>query len=292
MRKQFAKTVEDLMAQDERLVLLLGDIGVFGFRNAFKMYPERTYNIGICEQAMTSVAAGLAKEGLIPVLHSIAPFIVERAFEQIKVDFGYQGLGGNFVSVGGSYDYAGLGCTHHCPSDVALLKTIPDFQVIVPGSAQDFDVLFRALYSSSKPTYFRLSEFPHTLSVACRAFHAAVVRQGESGTLLAVGPLLDRAVDACADLDVTVLYYTTLAPFDAATLAANCPTHRVAVVAPFYEGTLSYDIQQALCGRPVEVLDLGVPRRFLTSYGRAAEHDTEYGLAVEQLRQRLREFFS
>src|ERR1035437_3614724 len=128
MRKQFVVTVESLMAQDERLVLLLGDIGVFGFRHAFAQYPRRVYNIGILEQSSVSMAAGLAKEGFIPIFHSIAPFVVERAFEQIKIDFGYQNLGGIFVTVGASYDYAALGCTHHCPGDVALMKTIPNMR--------------------------------------------------------------------------------------------------------------------------------------------------------------------
>ena len=78
MRKQFVKTVEELIEKDNKTVLLLGDIGVFGFRNSFKAFPDRVFNIGILEQAMTSFAAGLSKEGFYPILHSIAPFIIER----------------------------------------------------------------------------------------------------------------------------------------------------------------------------------------------------------------------
>ena len=158
MRKQFVLTTEDVMAKDERLVVLLGDISVFGFRNAFQQFPGRIHNIGICEQAMTSVAAGLSKEGLVPVIHSIAPFVVERCFEQIKVDFCYQKLGGNIVSVGGSYDYAALGCTHHCPGDVAILHALPGMEIVVPGAPQEYDQLFRTAYANGQPTYFRLSE--------------------------------------------------------------------------------------------------------------------------------------
>ena len=132
MRKQFVRTTEDVMAKDERLVVLLGDIGVFGFRSAFEQFPARIYNIGICEQAMTSLAAGLSKEGLVPVVHSIAPFVVERCFEQIKVDFCYQKLGGNIVSVGGSYDYAALGCTHHCPGDWQSCARCPAWKSSCP----------------------------------------------------------------------------------------------------------------------------------------------------------------
>ena len=126
MRKQFVKTVEDILDKDKKLIVLLGDIGVFGFRNSFEKYPERVYNIGILEQSTIGMAAGLAMHNFIPVIHTIAPFIVERSFEQIKNDFGYQQLGGNFVSVGNSYDYAALGCTHHCPADVGILKNIPE----------------------------------------------------------------------------------------------------------------------------------------------------------------------
>src|SRR5271155_3728497 len=158
MRKQFVKTVMWIMDRDPRVVLLLGDIGVYGFREAFQRFPKRCYNVGVCEQAMISLAAGLALEGMIPVVHTIAPFLVERAFEQLKVDFGYQGLGGNFVSVGASYDYSKLGPTHHCPGDVAILKTIPNMEILVPGHPDEFDDQFRFHYKSGKPNYFRLSE--------------------------------------------------------------------------------------------------------------------------------------
>jgi len=136
MRRQLVKTITDILERDSRVVLLLGDIGVFGFREAFKKFPTRVYNIGILEQASVGLAAGLATEGMIPIFHTIAPFIAERALEQLKVDFGYQGLGGSFISVGASYDYASLGCTHHCPGDVQVLKTIPGMRIMVPGHPQ------------------------------------------------------------------------------------------------------------------------------------------------------------
>ena len=103
-------------------------------------YPK-ALNIGILEQATTSFAAGLSKVGFIPIVHTIASFMVDRAFEQLKIDFGYQKLNGNFISVGGSYDYAALGCTHHCPGDIAVLKTLPGMQIVVPGTPNEFDLL-------------------------------------------------------------------------------------------------------------------------------------------------------
>ena len=88
MRKQFNKTITDIFLKDKKAVMLLGDIGVFAFRHLFKKYPKRLYNIGILEQSMISIAAGISNEGFNPIVHTIAPFIVNRAFEQLKIDFG------------------------------------------------------------------------------------------------------------------------------------------------------------------------------------------------------------
>ena len=289
MRKQFVKTVEDLMSHDERLVLLLGDISVYGFRNAFKLYPERVYNIGICEQAMTSMAAGLAKEGLIPVLHSIAPFVVERCYEQLKIDLCYQKLPANIVSVGSSYDYAALGCTHHCPGDVAVLRALPGMEIVVPGTPVEFDRLFRAAYANSHPTYFRLSERSNQQSYDVEFGRAEVIRRGSLATVIAVGPTLTWVLEATQELDVTVLYYTTVAPFDGHTLRENCQHGKIVLVEPYYAGVLVPDIHSALGHASVVIESIGVPHKFLTDYGYAEQHDESIGLTVKNIRARVEE---
>ncbi len=292
MRKQFVKTVEAVAEQDERLVLILGDIGVFGFQNVFSTYPERIYNIGICEQAFTSLAAGISKMNLIPVIHSIAPFVVERSFEQLKIDFGYQRLRGSIISIGASYDYAALGCTHHCPGDVALLQTIPGMNIIVPGCDRDFDELFRTAYSGHNPNYFRLTEKGHALDIPVTFSQGTKIREGRDGTVVAIGPMLERVMNACTNVDVTILYYTTLSPFDAELLSATFQTGKIAVVEPFYEGTMSHDIVSSLKGRSINMLSIGVPRKFLTNYGLASEHDVACGLDVASIKTRLEGFFN
>ncbi|MCX5815083.1 MAG: hypothetical protein NTX75_02415 [Proteobacteria bacterium] len=292
MRKQFTDTIENILMQDDRLVLLLGDIGVFGFRKAFEQYPDRVYNIGILEQSTISLAAGLAKTDLIPLVHTIAPFLIERSLEQLKIDFCYQGLGGNFVSVGASYDYAALGCTHHCPGDISLLKTIPGMNIIVPGSDRDFDVLFRAAYSGHNPNYFRLTEKGHALDVPVTFSRGTKIREGRDGTVVAIGPMLERVVNACINVNVTILYYTTLSPFDAALLSSTFQKGKIAVVEPFYEGTMSHDIVSSLQGKSINMLSVGVPRKFLINYGLASEQDVACGLDVAGIKTRLEGFFN
>ena len=278
MRKQFVKTVEELIEKDNKTVLLLGDIGVFGFRNSFKAFPDRVFNIGILEQAMTSFAAGLSKEG---------------CFEQLKVDIGYQKFPINIVSVGASYDYAALGCTHHCPGDISLMLTIPEMNIIVPGSDNDFDQLMRQTYNMGKPNYYRLTEKGHTIDSLEISFGKGIkIKSGNVGTVIAIGPMLDKVIDACKNIDVTILYYTTIFPFDNQLLNENSTNGKIAVVEPFYEGTTAHCILKAMNGKPICFTSIGVPREFLSRYGTAAEHDEYLKLDTQNIYSRLESFFN
>jgi len=288
MRKQFVKTVEDILNRDKRAVLLLGDIGVFGFRNSFSAHPNRVYNIGILEQSTISLAAGLAKTDLIPVVHTIAPFIVERALEQLKVDFAFQKLGGNFVSVGSSYDYAALGATHHCPADVGTLKQVPGMEIVIPGTAEEFDALFRQSYDDGRPTYFRLSERGNDESQKVKFGKAVVIKKGKRATVIAVGPMLKNVLGAAEKEDVTVLYYTTLSPFDSKTLRDNTAGNKVLICEPYYEGALALDVANAFAGRAIEIAHASMPKVFLSKYGSAEEHDEELGMTAKAISKKLK----
>lgn len=156
MRQQFPKTVLELMRNDERIVVLLGDIAVFAFKDVFKEFPTRCYNIGICEQSMVGMAAGLAMAGMIPIVHTIEPFLVERAFEQIKDDFGYQELLGNIVGVDVSQTSPNLGYTHQTPYAETLMRLIKRMKVHLPKTPEEFGTSFRENYDKGL-NYFRIS---------------------------------------------------------------------------------------------------------------------------------------
>ena len=178
MRQQMVKTLEELMANDERLVVVLAEISYSLFNKNTTEFAERILNLGIMEQTMVSVAAGIAMEGFIPVVHSITPFLVERPFEQIKDDFCYQQLGGNFISTGASYDYSTEGMTHHGPGDVQILRSLPGMQIVVPGTAGEFDTLFRESYANGFPTYYRLSVKSNPVEYPVRFGEMVIVKQG------------------------------------------------------------------------------------------------------------------
>ena len=287
MRKQFVKTVESILEKNKKTVLLLGDIGVFGFKKAFALFPDRVFNIGILEQSTVGLAAGLSMQGLIPIVHTIAPFLVERSIEQLKNDFCYQKLGGNFVSVGASYDYAVLGCTHHCPGDVGMLKNIPDMEIILPGTAEEFDKLFRQSYANGNPTYFRLSEKQNSKSHNVNFGKAEIVKKGKLATIIAVGTMLELAIVATEGLDVTILYYTTVAPFDKKTLMENSDSGKILLCEPYYAGALLPEILETMSSKPISIESIGVPNRMMTNYGTACEHDESIGFTYKNIREKL-----
>jgi transketolase len=288
MRKQFPLTLEEIMKADEKVVLLYGDVGTYGFRNALALYPDRVHNVGILEQSMVSMAAGLAMQGFTPVVHTIAAFLVERALEQIKDDFGYQKLGGNFVSIGASYDLASWGCTHESPGEVGMLKNVPEIEVVLPGTPAEFDSLFKQSYANGHPTYFRLSAKANAENHDVKFGRASVIRKGSMATVIAVGPMLQRVEEACKDLDVTILYYTTISPFDGDTLRENMDGGKLIVCEPYYSGAIAPDIASAIAKHPVETTYIGVPREFPHHYGTVDDLDVFFHLTAADIKEGIK----
>jgi transketolase len=291
MREQAMATAVDLFERDERVAIVMADISLDYLRPAVEHDPRRAINAGIMEQSAVGIAAGFALEGFHPIVHTLAPFLTERPLEQIKLDFGYQGLGGTFVSAGAAYDYGESGGTHHAPGDVQALGSIPRVQVLVPGSAPETDALLRASYDNGRPTYLRTSVVENRDAVELAPGGLTVVRRGTELTVVAAGPFLSRTLDALDGIDATVLYATTLVPFHAETLAREAaPTPKVVLVEPAYEGTTAAQIAAALSHRPTQLLSIGVPREFIDRYGTSAEHDAALGLDMRGIREQILAF--
>jgi transketolase len=160
-------------------------------------------------------------------------------------------------------------------------------EIVLPGTAQEFDILFRQAYSNNKPTYYRLSERNNPESYDVKFGRAEVIKKGSRATVVAVGPVLKPVLEASSDLDVTVLYYTTVAPFDSATLRQNCASNKIIVCEPYYYGALTSDIIEAMRARSATIYHVGVPRVFLTNYGKAEEHDSAIGLTAHNIRKKI-----
>ncbi|HXH97115.1 MAG TPA: hypothetical protein VNH40_07895, partial [Gaiellaceae bacterium] len=184
MRDRFYDVLREELDADPRVAAVTADIG-----SAVIGPHARHYNVGIREQLLIGVAAGLALEGYRPVAHSYAPFLVERPYEQIKLDLGHQDLGAVLVSTGASYDAASEGRTHQAPEDVAALAALPGWTIHVPGHREELERLFRAALRGDDRVYIRLSEEENHARVDGDG-RLLVLRRGgaDAPLVLAVGP--------------------------------------------------------------------------------------------------------
>ena len=292
MRAMFASILHDLMQTNKRIVLLLAGVGGFAMRRIFADFPERAYNLGICEQAIIGTAAGLAKEGFIPIVYGIAPFLVERCYEQIKVDIGYNASKILLVTVGGSYDYSHEGPTHHCPADVAILYQVPGLNILTPGTSSEMAWLLReAIETETLPCYLRLSERINKHNYPARIGNAVLVhhkfKQGRR-VVIAVGPALKNTLEAI-EHDATVVYLTSVRPLDREVLKAQIKSASHALLVEPYYPLLANEIIGLLGGAKFK--SIGVLREF-AEYGTREELDERFGLDAAGIRAAFEELCS
>lgn len=288
MRRAFLNRVGKMIKEETDTTFFTVDIGMWAIREVLRDYPDRCTNVGIFEDAMFSIAAGMASRGLVPTIFGIQPYLIERTLEQIKMDFAYPKLGVNVIGTGAAVDYPKYGYSHYCAEDAALIKQIPGCEFIAPGSAKQFIQLFDLTYRNDHPTFFRVSDHPNTKYDPDVEFGKAVVMQeGSKATVIAVSVMLDDVMEACKGKDVTVLYYTTLEPFDRETLARHCAMGKVLVCEPEFQGTLDHDVLQALRGRAVQLESVAFPKEIFRNYGTYEEKMLHYGLTSQDILKKL-----
>jgi transketolase len=293
MREAFAELMVELGSEDQELVVLVGDISHGILKPFNSKFPDRYYNIGICEPSMVNLAAGLSKVGLTPVVHTIAPFLIERSYEQIKLDFGYQKLGVNLVSVGGAFDYSQLGCSHHCYTDVSLVSHIEGSKVFMPGNVHEFKELFRKSYKDSSVNYFRLSEHPHIVDTSKFAFDigkALKSRSGNDVTIATCGAQLSNAHAAADDLshlgiEAEVLYFPTIKPFDSEALRNSLEkTKRLITVEELssHDGLFNLAIRSSVGVSGLKATQLAI-NGFIRGYGSYSDLCARASLTSENI---------
>jgi transketolase len=300
MRKAFAESVIKLAEKDDKTVVLIGDISHYLLREYEERFPERFYNVGICEQTIMSLAAGMAMDGMRPIVHTIAPFCVERAYEQIKVDLCYQNLDVTIVSVGGSFDYSHLGCTHHCYEDVSILRPLPNMEIFLPGTKKEFQNILSASWANGRPKYFKLTVNQHSHNISVKPYECAVVQGGLKGApvVFVNGHLLDRVLKAPEVAGCTVVYMPTISPLSDKGVATiinsiekGLATDALVVEENSEIGGLADQIIHIISSAKIycRVEKLGIPNRFLEEYGTAEEHRERLGLTVTNINERIGE---
>lgn len=223
MRTAFIETLFELAREDERIILIVGDLG-FGVVNTFaQQLPRQIINAGVAEQNMTGLAAGIALSGKIVFTYSIANFPTLRCFEQIRNDVCYHGANVNVVAVGGGLAYGSLGFSHHATEDIAVLRTLPNITVVAPGDPVEARYATRAVAAQAGPCYLRLGRADeatvHPGAIDFQIGRAITVREGHDVTLVSTGGMLADTVAAAEELSrravsARVISMHTIKPLD------------------------------------------------------------------------------
>ena len=156
MRNTFIEKLVQLAEKDDKIALIIGDLGYNVVEPFQEKFPERFLNAGICEQSMASMAAGMAHQGYQVFIYSIANFPTFRCAEQIRNDICYHNLPVTIVSVGGGLAYGNLGYSHHAVQDYGLMRLFPELSIVAPGDPNEVKTSMDFIHDSKFPTYLRL----------------------------------------------------------------------------------------------------------------------------------------
>jgi transketolase len=240
-RQAFVAELSALARADERIVAVCNDsVGSSNLVAFAAEFPSRTINVGIAEQNMVGVAAGLANAGYVPFVCAAAPFLTGRALEQIKADVAYNGYHVVLCGMSPGMAYGELGPTHHSIEDLSWIRAIADLIVVVPADPQQTRDVVRWAAQSDKPSYLRIGRVKvPAVTPAGTPFElgkALELRAGTDVTLVATGVMVSRALDAAdvlaaAGVSARVLNMATIVPLDeAAIVRAARETGRIVTI--------------------------------------------------------------
>ena len=223
-RNAFSKTLEAMAADDKRVCAVVNDsVSSTKLKNFRELFPQRFVNVGIAEQNMVGVGAGLANGGMVPYVCGASCFLTARAMEQVKVDLGYSKWNVKLCGMSSGMAYGELGATHHSIEDMAWTRIIPNLSVIVPADPRETEQAMRYSLQHEGPMFLRISRIPvpevHAASYQFTLGKAALLRDGDDVTIITNGVLVTRALAAAESLaeqgiHARVLNMSSIKPLD------------------------------------------------------------------------------
>ena len=298
-RNAYVRAVEELAAEDTRIVAVVNDsvgsskLGEFGAR-----FPDRLINVGIAEQNMVGVGAGLANGGKIPFVSGASCFLTARAMEQIKVDCAYSDANVKLCGISSGVAYGELGPTHHSIEDVAWLRSIDNLAVIVPSDPWETSAAIKAAARHQGPVFVRISRMPvPELDRPTRTFEIGkgeVLREGGDVAVITNGTVVHHALEAAEQLaaqgiEALVINMATVSPLDVDLVERAAKTGAIVTAEEgLARGGLGGAIAEFCCAQsPVPIRMLGFPG-FLPT-GSASWLMDRYGLSAHGIAKAVRE---
>lgn len=281
---------------DKDIVVLAGDSRGSASTSKFaEKYPQQFVEVGIAEQNLVGIAAGLASVGKKPFIVSYAPFLTMRSIEQIKLDVAYSQMNVKVIGVSGGVSYGVLGMSHHSLQDIAVMRAIPGISIIIPADRYDTENMMVRLLDYKGPVYVRVGRNPvedvyNDLNYNYEIGKAVVMRQGNDITIIATGETVKIAVDASDKLKekgigCRVLNMHTIKPLDekAITKAAQETGRIITIEEHSIFGGLGAAVAEVVVqSKPVPMRILGIPDEPAIT-GNSKQIFDYYGLSVSNL---------
>ncbi len=303
MRNAFVARLHGLAREDPRVILLTADNGAIVFDRFREELPDQFVNCGICEATMMSVAAGLAAEGAVPFVYTITPFLIMRAFEQVRNDVCMQGMNVKIVGIGGGLRYSTLGPTHHAVEDIALMRVLPGMKIFSPADPAETARAVAAMKETPGPVYLRMGttrEGPvyRDDAAAFEPGRGVILREGGDAAILGTGSILRDCLRAAADLadeglDVQVVNIHTLKPLDADLILRTARRTGTVVTVEEHSviGGLGEGVAAVLAGAGIDGLRfrrIGIEDTFCHGYGDHAYLKERHGLSAAAIASAVR----
>lgn len=299
MRNTFSETLYEEATENPDIYVVVADISPVGSMNEFtKQYPERFINVGVAEQSMIGICAGLALKGCRPFAYTIATFSLYRPFEMVRDDLCYQNLPVTVVGMGAGIIYSTLGGTHHSQEDVAIAGALPNMQIIAPCDPLECtDATRWCARDSQGPVYLRIGKAgePILTDKAIEPWRFGKVRYLQRGTdvcILGYGVIMAKAVEVARRLEaagksVSIVSCHTMKPLDRAGIAEILKSHDQVVVIEEHapQGGLAPQTQQVAWETSAEcdVRTYTLKDEFIHNYGSTDELLAAHGISVEKI---------
>lgn len=203
MRKTFINTLIELARNDKDIVLITPDMGFSVLEPFFEEFPERSINCGIAEQNAVALAAGLALAGKKPYVYTIIPFLVERAFEQVRLDVAYMNTNVKLIGIGAGFTYGAAGATHHAIEDISLMRSLPNMTVCCPGDNNEAEQIVRQSIETTGPMYIRIGRHNRGIfdNNNIEIGKASVIKEGKDIAVISTSNMLPDAAGYCKKLE-------------------------------------------------------------------------------------------
>ena len=262
--------------------------------------------MGVAEQNMAGVAAGLAMEGYTPIIYSIVPFTTMRNFEQVRNDICYQNLNVKIVGVGAGFSYGPYGHTHHGLEDIGILRTLPNLTIVAPGDPVETELATRAMMKHTGPVYVRLGKAGeptiHAKHPNFTIGKGIVVSDGHDVTIVATSTLLERAM-AVSDIlakkmgiQARVVSMPTIKPLDERLIMESAKKTRVLVTLEEHSiiGGLGSAVSEVIAesGYPCIFKRIAVPDRFTKVIGLQEYMRKANGLSEAQITSVIKQLYA